>query len=139
MTTTATAVQTLKTELTKADPNRLADELRKVDLGALLTVQEINTGTISAVAAVPIPGGALFVQSARVVASGTGASLGTYIASDSADTPLLPPGGASLAPGIASLNAAGTTITFPNTVTQAVIRYIKKPATDLTAKFAAST
>lgn len=139
---------TLKEALAKADPNTLADALRKVDLGNLLQVKEYDTGTITATAAVTIPeSGALAVLSARVVTSGTAASVGTYMVGDSAVTPLLPPGGASTAVGIASaqgITAPGagltgtgriSTITFPNTVTRVVIRYIAAPETLLTALF----
>lgn len=145
--TTTTAATTLKTTLTKADPNNVADALRKVDLGNLLQIKEHDTGTITAVAAVPLPESALAVLSARVVTSGTAASVGTYLVGDSAVTPLLPPGGASTAVGIASaqgITAPGagltgtgriTTVTFPNTVTRVVFRYIAAPSTLLTATF----
>jgi hypothetical protein len=145
---TTTAVQTTKVVLTQANPNQLPDALRKVDLGNMLQVKEFDTGTITATAAVTIPGGALMVASARVVTSGTAASVGTYMVGDSSVTPLLPPGGANTAIGIASaqgITAPGaaltgtgtiTTITFPNTVTRAVVRYIAAPAEAITTKFA---
>ncbi len=125
---------TLASELNRADPNDLPDMLRKVALGTLLAIQEYDTGTITAAATVAIPGGALLVQSARVVSSGTAASLGNYLASDSGATPATPVSGSDATPnGVASLAADGSSITFPNTVTRVVIRYIKKPATALTA------
>jgi hypothetical protein len=137
MPTTTTAVETLKTVLNEANPNRIADALAKIDLGTMFTAVEYDTGTITGVAGVTIPGnGALLVQSARVVTSGTGASVGTYLAGDSAVTPLLPPGGASTAVGIAALSVDGKTITFPNTVTRAVIRYVPNTVVALTEKFA---
>jgi hypothetical protein len=144
---TVSKVDTVKEVLTKADPNQLPDALRRVDLGNLLQIKEFDTGTITAAAAITIPGGALMVTGARVVTSGTAASVGTYLVGDSSVTPLLPPGGASVAVGIASaqgiaapgagLTGAGliTSITFPNTVTRAVIRYISAPAAVLTGKF----
>jgi len=124
--------KTLKQLLDEPDLNRLAILLTKLGLGTMLEVQEYDSGTITATAAVTIPGGAQHVQSARVVTSGTGASVGTYLAGDSTVTPLLPPGGASTAVGIAALAADGSTITFPNTVTRVIIRYVKKPVTALT-------
>lgn len=123
--------KTLKQLLDEPDMNRLPYLLKKLALGTMLEVQEYDTGTITASASVTIPGGALNVQSARVVTSGTAASVGVYLAADSGVTPLLPPGGANTAVGIAKLSADGSTITFPNTVTRAIIRYTKKPATDL--------
>lgn len=144
---TTSATQTLKDALSKADPNEIADALRKVDLGNLLQVKEYDTGTITAIAAVPLPENALAVLHARVVTSGTAASVGSYHVGDSAVAPLLPPGGASVAVGIASsqgitapgagLTTAGrvTSVTFPNTVTRVVFRYIAAPKALLTAKF----
>lgn len=123
--------KTLKQLLDEPDANRLEFLLKKIALGTMLDVVEYDTGTITGVAAVPIPGGAQHVQSARVVTSGTAASVGNYLACDSGATPLLPPGGANTAVGIAALAADGTTLTFPNTVTRVVIRYTKKPATAL--------
>lgn len=149
--TTTTKVDTIQQVLTKADPDQIADALRKVDLGNMLQQKEYDTGTITAVAAVPLPESALAVLSARVVTSGTAASVGTYHVGDSAVTPLLPPGGASTAVGIASaqgITAPGagltgtgpvTTVTFPNTVTRVVFRYIAASKTDITTKFAPST
>lgn len=145
---TTTKTDTLKEVLTKADPNEITDALRKVDLGNLLQVKEYDTGTITAASVVPLPEDALHVASARVVTSGTGASVGTYMVGDSAVTPLLPPGGASTAVGIASaqgISAPGaaatnsgkiTSVTFPNTVTRVVFRYIAAPKVALTTKFA---
>jgi len=145
---TTSVVQTLKEVLTKADPDQIADALRKVDLGNLLQVKEHDTGTITAAAAVAVPGDALAVLSAHVITSGTAASVGHYMVGNSASTPLLPPGGANTAIGIAScqgitapgagLTGSGriTTVTFPNTVTRVVFRYISAPSTALTAKFA---
>jgi hypothetical protein len=136
MTTTTTVVETLKNVLNEANPNKIADALAKIDLGTMFTATEFDTGAITGVAGVTIPGnGALLVQSARVVTSAVPASVGTYLAGDSAVTPLLPPGGAGVAIGIATLSLDGKTITFPNTVTRAIIRYIPNPVVALTDKF----
>jgi hypothetical protein len=125
------SARTIATELTRADPNDLADMLRKCDLGAMFTMQEWDSGTITASATVTPPGGCLLIQSVHVVTSGTGASVGHYIAGNSTSTPLLPPGGANTAVGICSVSADGVTITLPNTVTRVIVRYVKKPATAL--------
>ncbi len=145
---TTNVIQSNKVVLSKADPNTINDVFRKMDLGNMMELKEYDTGVITATAAVTIPGGALQVLSARVVSSGTAASVGTYMVGDSAVTPLLPPGGASAAVGIASaqgitapgagLTTSGkiTTITFPNTVTRVVIRYLSAPAITMTDEFA---
>jgi len=146
--TTKTVTDTIGAELTKANPGTLPDVMRLMDLGNMLQMKEYDTGTISAVAAVPVPEDALAVLSARVVTSGTGASVGTYMVGDSAVTPLLPPGGASTAVGIASSQGVAnggaaaaavggvlSTVTFPNTVTRVVFRYIAGPKNKLSAAF----
>lgn len=145
---TTNVVQTLKQVLSKADPDQLADALRKVDLGNLLQAKEWDSGVITAAAAVLLPESALSIQSVHVISSGTAASVGHYLPGNSASTPLLPPGGANTAVGICSvqgiaapgagLTGAGiiTGVTLPNTVTRVVIRYVPAPTTVLTAKFA---
>ena len=88
---TTSTVQTIKEVLTKADPNEIADALRKCNLGNMFQVKMYDTGTITGVATVPLPESALHVLSARVVTSGTAASVGTYMVADNGVTPLLPP------------------------------------------------
>lgn len=150
---TTTAPRTNKQVLTEAPPAEIADALRHADLGNMFTPIEVDSGTISAVAAVPLTGtvvgssptrtvaadAALAVLSAHVVTSDTAASVGHYLCSDSAATPLLPPGGANTAVGIASVqrNADGSikTVTFPNTVTRVVFQYLPAPAKRLDANF----
>lgn len=132
----ATSTQTLKDMLNQSNPNDLADALKQVQLGDVLTPVEHDTGTISATATITLPGnGALLVQSARVVTSGTAASVGTYLVGDSGSTPALPAGGASAGAGVASSSADGTTITFPNTVTRVVVKYIPRSALALTEAY----
>ncbi len=135
MSSTATVAVTLGATLDAANPVDVADALRKVKLGTLLTPTVYTSGTIDAIAAVPLPSAALMVMSARVVTSGTGASVGTYIVADAGVTPLLPPGGAGVAVGIAALAADGTTVTFPNTVTSVVITYLPRSAASMTGGF----
>lgn len=122
------STRTIGTELNRADPNNLPDMIRKVALGDLLTVQEWDSGTITASATITPPGGCLLVQSVQVVTSGTAASVGHYHPGNNGSTPLLPPGGANVAVGICAVSADGTTITLPNTITRAIVRYIKRPA-----------
>lgn len=137
MTTTTTKAETLKDVLNDANANKIPDALHKVNLGDMFTITEYDTGAITGVADVPVPGmGALVVTSARVVSSATAASVGTYLVSDSAQTPLLPPGGASVAVGLAALAIDGKSIKFPNTVTRVVMRYIPNPGVLLADKFA---
>jgi len=136
---TTTFKETLLTALNDANLNKLADVFAKIDLGTILNVTEYDTGTIPASATVALPGGALLVQSARVVTSGTAGSVGPYHVSDAGATPAVQPTAtayAGAAIGLASLSADGTTLTFPNTVTRVVVRYIKKPAVALSSPLA---
>lgn len=132
---TTTATRTIKMVLDDADPNEVADALRKVKLGTVLTGLVEDTGVISASATVTLTKPALMIQSARVVSSGTAASVGTYAVGDASTTATLPTGGASSGVGLAKISADGLTLTFPNTITQAVIQYIPRPYTALTTKF----
>jgi hypothetical protein len=126
---------TLYDALNRGNPTSLPEALRLCGLGDMFTPQEWDSGTITASATVTPPGGCLAVQSVHVVTSGTGASVGHYIAGNSTTTPLLPPGGANTAVGICAVSVDGTTITLPNTVTRVIVRYVKKPAALLTSFF----
>lgn len=71
----------------------------------------------------------LILKALQVVTSGTATSLGSYIAGltgtpPAGCTPLIPPGGAQDAVGIASLSDDGKTLTFPNTVTGISLQYM---------------
>lgn len=87
-----------------------------------------DTGTITASATVALTKAASMIQSTRVVTSGTAGSVGSYLVADSGATPVIPTGGASLAPGVAKISADGLTLTFPNTVTRVVTQYIPRAA-----------
>lgn len=126
--------RTLASELERCDPNNLADLLRQVRLDLVLDAVEHDTGTISGSATVTLPDpGALLVQSARVVTSDTAGSVGCYLAADHSATPFLPTA-AGERPGVAALSVDGKTLTFPNTVTRVMVRYIPKPNADLTTE-----
>jgi hypothetical protein len=71
------------------------------------------------------------VKSLRVTASGTGVSVGNYVAGDAGSTKIVPPGGAGVAVGVATLSDDGKTITFPNTVTAFVIHYMPAATVDM--------
>jgi len=145
--TTATAAETIKSVLTKADPNKIADALAKVDIGNLFQAKEWDSGAITATAAITLPESALSIQSVHVITSGTAASVGHYLPGNSTSTPLLPPGGANTAVGICSVQGltapgAGLTtagrisgVTLPNTVTRVVVTYVPAPAVALTGLF----
>jgi len=139
---TVSSVQTLKSVLSKATPGVLADALQKVDLGNMMSAKVYTSGSITATATITLPEKALFIQSVRVLASGTAASVGTYMVADNGVTPLLPPGGASAAVGIAQASAISSSapyiasVLLPNTVTSVVVVYVPAPAVALTAEFA---
>jgi len=123
MSNTKTSSLTIQGALDNAVPTVFEAALNMLDLGTMLTNTEYDTGTVSASATVVLPYEAAFVQSARVVTSGTAGSLGSYVVADSAATPVAPPS-ASTQPGVASIATDRKTITFPNTVTRVVVRYL---------------
>jgi len=133
---TTTAVQTLSDVLTKADPNELADALRKVNLGNMLQVKILDTGAIAAAGSVVLPEPALHVISARIVTATTASKVGTYmVTNDTSATKLT--AGTSGAVGIATLATDLKTIAFEAVdATRVVVAYIPAPAIALSTKFA---
>ena len=158
---TTTKDETLQEVLEKADPNKLADALRKVGIGygapvikgsatgltaaarfdltdpavaALLTIANIDA--LEDGEGLPPIGACLALQ---VLASGTGASVGSYVLGVDSATLLVPPGGANTAVGVARVSDDGSTITFPNTVTGFEIQYMPRTKTAMTSRFAALT
>lgn len=146
---TTTAVQTLRDILNLADPNTVADALRRIKLGNMASVikitvtgltasatPDITTAEVKAaavVAGITLASDELLpaigqVVSLRVTASGTATSVGTYGITDAGGTAIVPPGGASAAMGIAEVSDDGKVITFPNTVTAFVLQYIPRAA-----------
>lgn len=164
MPVTATKSKTLQQTLNDGNLNEIANVIKKAKLGTMLRPLDVSF-TITAAASLDltsatahagatvndgdIPEGyvasktnlpaANHVRSLRVIASGTAGSVGSYICGDPSATMIVPPGGASVAVGIARLSADGKTVTFPNTVTQFRIVYLPKADTALSADFAPST
>lgn len=135
---TTTAVQTLGTLLTQADPNTLADALRKVDLGNMLQVKEYDTGTIAGTASIVLPEEALAVLSARIVTATTATKVGTYMVTPDTGVTKLTAATSGVV-GLATLGADRKTITFEATdATRVLVKYIPAPATALTEIFAPS-
>ena len=152
--TTVTRIETTEQVLKKSDPNEVADALRKVDLGTMLTPRVVTFASLSSSAAVDIttaaskaaatvspalpdndptlpPIGTLI---AGRITAGT-AHTNPFIVTDAGGTPQDPASGVS----VATLSADGKTLTFGAAVTGFVLQYLPRPATDLTAKFAPST
>lgn len=147
---TTTVNQKFQAILDLANPNNLADLLRQVKLGRLLSTVKVTVAALSPASATPditdpdllafatVSGITLEdgeglpaigqVVSLRVTASGTAASVGSYGITDPGGTAIIPPGGASAALGIAELSDDGTTLTFPNTVTGFVLVYYPRTA-----------
>ena len=147
MSATTTVQSDIRTVLNLGNLNDLADALRKIKVGTMLSVvkavvtalsaaQNIDITTAAVKAAAVITGIALgtnenlppigVVRSLRVAASGTAASVGTYGVSDAGGTAVVPPGGASVSMGIATLSDDGKTLGFPNTITAFTIVYMPK-------------
>jgi len=144
---TTTKTRTLRQVLNDANITEVCDAMRTVKLGnrlahvkvvvtGLTAASAIDVTTAAVKAAATITGMTLdtgetlppigHVVTLRVTASGTAASVGTYIVSDASGTALVPPGGASAAVGIALLSDDGKTLTFPNTITAFVLTYVPR-------------
>jgi hypothetical protein len=151
--------------LDRSDLNETADVLKRIKAGTMFSRIRVQFAALSAAAAIDITTAASkaaitalsgitldtgenlpaigTVHGLQVVTSGTAASLGSYITAPTGTppagaTPLIPPGGAQLAVGIASLSDDGKTLTFPNTVTGFILVYSPAPAVSLDAAFPVS-
>ena len=154
MPTTTTKERSLQDVLNNANPQDLPDAIAQLGLGdianpfvrtftglaasASFDLTAIDGTGETAGAANPKRRAALIVSNLRITASGTAASLGSYVAGDANAVMIIPPGGASVAVGVARISDDGKTITFPNTVTGFVISYVPRKATpaQLAAAFA---
>jgi hypothetical protein len=154
MPTTTTLVRSLALVLDQALPGELADAMRSLKLGTLVTpLKRVFTGLVASatmdLTAIDGTGETAGVGNAlrlamlgflylRVDASGTAASLGNYIVGPPTSTLLIPPGGANVAVGVARLSDDGKTLTFPNTITGFTVAYIPRilSAAQLAAAFA---
>lgn len=156
MSQTATKARTLQEVLDEANPNELADALRKAKLGTTLApLKRTFTGLTGAASydltALDASGetagksnpnrlAALNVTTLRVTAATTGTAVGSYITTDAGGTVVSP--ATSTAVGIAKLSDDGKTLTFATAdVTAFVIEYIPRTlqASDYAADFAPTT
>lgn len=126
MSVTATAAPTLGLALEQANPNTLADALRKVNLSKMLEPQLLSVDQTAALT-IPLDPPALLVQSVRVTQGA--ATLGMYLIGDSAATP---------AAGICAISDDGATLTFNANVEKAVIVYMARSEASLSDAFPAS-
>jgi hypothetical protein len=124
---TVTANQTLAGALDQADPNKVADALRQVKLGTLLTPTKQTISQTSAVTVALTPP-ALVIHTVRV--TGGTALAGIY---QVADTDATEVDSATL--GVCTLSDDGATLTFAAAVTDLVVIYVPRSDADLTADF----
>lgn len=124
---TTTANKTIAGALDQADPNMLADLLRLVKLGTLLTPVKQTISQSSAVT-VTLDPPALSVTTLRV--TGGTVTSGIYQVADEAATEV-----DSATLGVASLNDEGDTLTFAAAITDLIVQYIPRSYTDVTGDF----
>lgn len=122
----ATAAETLKSVLDRANPNNLADALALVKLGTMLAPTSVTVAQTSATT-IPLDPPALAVFGCRV--TGGAAAAGARIVSDAGATP---------SSTVCTLSADGATLTFEAGVTGAVLSYMPRSSADMDAKFAAN-
>lgn len=145
-------VQSLQGYLDQANPNFLADVLRQIGLGSLLTPLKVTFSGLTAAASFDITTAANFefatvnqgspiydnqgylppilcVNTLRVTAVGTGATGARFVT----DT------GGTASSTVAKVSDDGKTLTFEGTVTGFVIEYIPRSITSMTSNFESSS
>ena len=159
---TTTKETDLRQVLNSGNDNHVAEALKKIKAGNMASVIRVVVASLTATAAPNITSAAVkaaatsilgitldegenlpaigVVVALQLVASGTAASLGTYIVGPTGTppagaTPLVPPGGAQAAVGIASLSDNGEVLTFPNTITGFSLTYIPRPFVALNTSY----
>jgi hypothetical protein len=145
--TTTTIAPSLQAALNAADPNELADVLRLIGLGNILTpLKRAFTGLTGAAtynltaldasgetagAANPNRLALLALRSLRVVTATTATSEGVYVLVDSGGSALTP--NSSAVVGVAVISDDGTTLTFPSAdVTAFTIEYVPQSLNKMT-------
>ena len=160
MPNTTLVKRTLRRVLNNALPDNMMDALRKIKLGnrmsiVKLTVTGLTAGasfditTLAFKAQVLATGGFTGIElgtqeglppiaiplNLRVTAASAGTTVGSYLLGDVGASMVVPPGGASLAVGVARLSDDGKTITLPANVTAFTLAYMPGNASSLDAEF----
>jgi hypothetical protein len=142
---TSTAVETLQAALDRADPNKLADALRKVKLGSMLSPLKVTFASMTSVAEQNITSAANFA--AATINQGSAAytrNLPPILAIDSmrvtAGTAAtgertIGDSGATTSTTVAKLSDDGTTLTCEAAYTGMVLEYIPRSAVDPSGAF----
>lgn len=131
MSTTATEVETIKKALNQADPNKLPDAVRRIELGDMLTAVEETIAvspaatTLNLESLSSVEKGALLVQSVEVLAGA--AAAGVRIIGPSTATP---------SATVVRLSTDGKTLTFEANVTSVRVRFLPAPAVVTSTAFA---
>jgi len=132
MTATATSLETLKSALDEANPNKVASALQQAKLGTMLTPLKKTYSALAATAAHNLTDvahgsglAALLVGTLRVTAGA--AAAGARLVTDAGGTP---------SATVATLSDDGKTVTFEGTVTAFVIEYVPRASADMTGPFA---
>lgn len=133
---TTTAAETLKKVLTEADPNRISDALRLVDLGNEETPidETITLSAVNATVKTSQPVKSFVACRVTDVTGGTAARVGHFVPGDKDATPA-PPAATTGAPGIAALGADMQSFTFDGTVKAARFVYYPASKTPLSTVF----
>lgn len=126
---TTTADKTLADVVDDANPNNLADALRLVKMGQMMTPQKRAISQASDTDVILDPP-ALGPASVTARVTGGAALAGVYRATDEGGTPV-----DSATLGVATLSADGTTLTFAAALTDVVVDYIPRSDSDINGDF----
>lgn len=151
---TTIAEKTIREILNESDLNSLADVLKKIQFGNMASVIKVVAAGLTAAASFDITTAAFkalstitgislrtgenlpaiaTVQSLRIVASGTAASVGNYVAGDVGSA--MTTAATATIVGIARISDDGKTLTFPNTVTAFTLIYVPRAAVPSNTEF----
>lgn len=122
----ATSKETLGSVLTKANPNQIADALKGVNLGVMLTAVS-ETLTNPAPATTISLSKPSFGPGSMHVRVTTGVSVGKYVVSDAGGVAV----DVGLEVGVCKLNAAGTELEFASNVEEVIVSYLAASETSL--------
>ena len=124
----ATAKETLGAVLSKANPNQLADALKKVDLGVMLAPVSTTITLAAPATTLPLPVKSFGPGSMHVRVT-AGVSVGKYLVTDSAGVAV----NVGTEVGVCKLAADGLSLIFNANVTTVIVSYLAASATALDA------
>lgn len=142
MPTTTTAVQTLKDALNRGNLADIADAIKKIGLGSMVSpLKRTFTGLTSAsffdLTTIDGTGETVGAANANRVAALVVGTMRVTAGAAATAARFMTDGGGTASATVAKISDDGKTVTFEAGVTAFIIEYIPRSATDTTSRFAA--